>query len=426
MPAIVESRPLRLGLILLLYIAQGVPLGLFYIAIPAWLSASGASAAEVGAFLSATSLPWALKFVNGFVMERFAFLPMGRRRAWLIGSQAMIVLGLLAIAALQPGARDIALLSALSFCVNVATTFQDVAVDGMAVDLVPDAERGLVNSLMFGGQMLGMAGAGAAAGFGIALVGIGGVAALAALFVALMVLLLLMCRERPGERLLPWSRGRASPETEAVQLHAWWPILKSVWAGMMRGPSLLLLPALLLNGATAGTYSALAPLAGTRAAGWPADQVSGLMASGSLVAGALAVTLFGLVLVKTGPRYGGALAYGAQVALGLFLALSLSSWAEGWPLRSFILSFDSSVTLLSAGLGALAMRRCSPAVAATQFGLYMAVANLGRTIASALVGPLEALGGLVMLPLFLAACAAAGAILLLTSRGLDSEQAGPP
>jgi PAT family beta-lactamase induction signal transducer AmpG len=56
-----------------------LPLGLFWFAIPAWVAANGASAADVGYVLGLTALPWTLKLVNGFIMDRYTFLAIGRR-----------------------------------------------------------------------------------------------------------------------------------------------------------------------------------------------------------------------------------------------------------------------------------------------------------------------------------------------------------
>src|SRR5687768_9021413 len=114
-PALSQSRRLRLFAVLLLYIGQGVPLGLFMFAIPAWMAANGASAADVAYVLGLSALPWSLKFVNGFVMDRYTFLAMGRRRVWLIGAQLVMVGGLLTAAALAPGVGDIWLLGAIGF-----------------------------------------------------------------------------------------------------------------------------------------------------------------------------------------------------------------------------------------------------------------------------------------------------------------------
>ena len=71
---------LRMFGLAFLYTAQGVPIGLFTIALPAWLAANGASAAEVASLISITGLPWGFKLISGPFMDRFSFPAMGRRR----------------------------------------------------------------------------------------------------------------------------------------------------------------------------------------------------------------------------------------------------------------------------------------------------------------------------------------------------------
>lgn len=109
-PALTEHRNLLFLVVFILYVAQGLPVGLFYFALPSWQAQNGASAAAVGGVLALTSLPWSLKLINGIIMDRFAFLPMGRRRPWIIAGQGGIVAGLLALAWANPGALDAALL----------------------------------------------------------------------------------------------------------------------------------------------------------------------------------------------------------------------------------------------------------------------------------------------------------------------------
>jgi len=115
--------------------------------------------------LSASSLPWTLKFLNGFLMDRFAFLPMGRRRAWIVGGQAVLLSGLLVLAARDPGVDEVALVAAFAFVLNLAVNFQDVATDGLAADLVPEVERARAAGVMFGAQSIGIAATTALAGF---------------------------------------------------------------------------------------------------------------------------------------------------------------------------------------------------------------------------------------------------------------------
>ncbi len=209
LPSIAEHRWLRFLVLFILYLAQGVPYGLLLIALPAWLVNGGVGAVELGLYVSAASLPWTLKFMHGFFMDRYTFLPMGRRRPWLIGAQLAMVLALLLIVLLEPSVDELSLLAALGFAAMLATTVQDVAVDGMAVDLLKDGERAKANGLMFGAQAVGIAAGGAVSGWLISQTG--GLAAAmfaVAAFIALAVVMMLLLRERPGERLMPWSPGQ--------------------------------------------------------------------------------------------------------------------------------------------------------------------------------------------------------------------------
>ena len=91
----------------------------------------------IGAF----ALPWSLKLVNGFILDRYTFLPMGRRRAWIIGAQGLMIVGYLVLMVVAPGGRDVALLAPLAFVVSMATTFQDVSIDNLVIDVMTEEEQ---------------------------------------------------------------------------------------------------------------------------------------------------------------------------------------------------------------------------------------------------------------------------------------------
>ena len=52
-----------------------------------WLASQGVGAGDIGSYLAVIVLPWAFKLITGPLMDRFEFLPMGRRRPWVIGAQ---------------------------------------------------------------------------------------------------------------------------------------------------------------------------------------------------------------------------------------------------------------------------------------------------------------------------------------------------
>jgi PAT family beta-lactamase induction signal transducer AmpG len=237
--------------------------------------------------------------------------------------------------------------------------------------------------------------------------------------VALLVLAITLCRERPGERLLPWTPGEASSYSLEAHLGAWLPVLKTTWSAMLDRKSLLTLPVILLVGLHGGLYAGSLPLVAAGTAGWPQGKISSLAATGSLIAGLLAVILFGLVVGAIGVRRSLQAGYGL-IALATVGALALhASWPQGWPIGALLLASDPMNFFLSVTMGTVAMRLCRPAVAATQFTLYMACSNLGRTIGAALLGPLDRLGGDIAMIGIMAIVGLAGVILaqLVDDRG---------
>ena len=95
-------------------------------------------------------------------MDRFKFLPMGFRRPWVLAAQGALIASLVAMAAL--GDLDVTSLGPLmaaGFVVNAFAATQDVAVDGMAIDILPEDERGRANAFMAFGQVAGASAFGA-------------------------------------------------------------------------------------------------------------------------------------------------------------------------------------------------------------------------------------------------------------------------
>jgi len=393
LPAISEHSLLRLFVVFILYIAQGLPYGLVFFAIPAWLATNGISALAMGGYLSASTLPWTIKFIHGFIMDRYAYLPMGRRRAWLIGSQAGIVVALLICAVLNPDSQQIALLSAFGFVTMLATTLQDVAVDGMAVDLLKEDERARANGLMFGGQSIGIAAGGAFGGilmsnFGFpeALMGV-------AAAVGLVLLMVVGLRERPGEKLLTWTRGEASPINLEHHQSAWLPILKRTFRVILQRRSLMLIISMVLIYTCWGFYLGLTPLIATNVTGWSDALYSSASGAANFASGVVSVLVLGLLVSWIGPRWGMMLAVGLFSGTTLWMAFNEARWGEDAVMTVYIYVAISLIVLIVVSWATTAMRMCQPAVAATQFALYMAAANLGSSIGSALLGPIERLGG---------------------------------
>ena len=391
-PAFSDGGFVRLMLGTLLYLAQGFPQGVVFYAIPTWLGANGQSAVVVGAAASAASLPWMLKFMVGAVMDRYTWLPMGRRRPWLIGAQSLIGIAFLTFALISPLPSQVTLVLGLTFLISSLTTIQDVALDALVIDLTPPGEMGRMNSFMFAGKLLGIAGGMAIAGYFMQYHSIG--AAMVAMFVlfAIPASASIAILERPGERRLPWTPGRTSVESAAISPKAWLPIFRIALVTLFRRNTLLVIGMLILYGVHQTLFEQGTNLFYIRQLGWGEGQIGGINAVYNLLSAGISLTVGAILIDRVGPRHMALIAgTTAGVTLGLFAATH-----ELWQtpaILAIMLVANLSVTLFYLSFLVLAMRVSAAEVAATSFALIVATHSLGLTFGGWLLGYTEAQGG---------------------------------
>ena len=83
---------------------------------------------------------------------------------------------------------------------------------------------------MFGGQAIGISAGAALGGYLLASSGLPAAALVLAVILAAILALVCIVRERPEEKLLPWSRGRASQRNLDLHVDALWPIIRDLFA----------------------------------------------------------------------------------------------------------------------------------------------------------------------------------------------------
>ncbi|SFP07586.1 MFS transporter [Qipengyuania nanhaisediminis] len=411
-----DSQRLRLFTLFILYVGQGMPIGLFWFAVPAWMAVKGAPAADVGSVAALTALPWSLKLVNGFIMDRYTFLPMGRRRAWILGAQLVMIACLLIAALIEPSVKDVAILGGIGFALNLATTFQDVAVDGLAVDIMTEDERARGSGMMFGGQAIGIAAATAICGFVIGDFGAPAAFLIVAALIFVLCVYIASFRERQGERSMPWSSGRAHERNLEIQLDAWWPLLKSTFNSMRKSSSLLWLPCLFGRGVLYGGFAGATPLIGANYVGWDTAEISSLTATAGLLAGVLCMTLGGWLGDRYGAKRIGIMWVASGIAMCAVMFGAVEHWSNSAVFMAFVYFWIPLDMLITVALLPISMRLCDPTVAATQFTIYMAVSNFGISFGAIMLGKTEALGGLPSIFIIVAAGLSVALLLLLTAK----------
>ena len=144
----------KLFVLSVLYFVQGLPYGFQATALPVYLRQEGVSLEGIG-LASALALPWMFKFVWGPWVDRFGSERFGRRRSWILPLQVALALVCAAAAWVEPDGGLTALL-VLVLLMNLFAATMDVAVDGLAVDVLEEHELGYGNIAQVVGYKVGM------------------------------------------------------------------------------------------------------------------------------------------------------------------------------------------------------------------------------------------------------------------------------
>jgi len=155
-PDLLATRNGRLVAFFSLYVTEGIPLGFTAVAMATQMRRQGLGPAAIGAFVASLYLPWAFKWVAGPFVDTFTSDRFGRRRLWILLTQIGMMATLL-VAMPVNLSTELGLLTTIILVHNVFAATQDVAIDALAVNVLPEHERGVANGFMFAGASIGQA-----------------------------------------------------------------------------------------------------------------------------------------------------------------------------------------------------------------------------------------------------------------------------
>ena len=367
----------------IMYFAQGIPQGLLSISLPVWLASQGVGAGEIGSYLAVIVLPWAFKLLTGPLMDRYEFLPMGRRRPWVIGAQLGLTLSLLALMLVERPAEQIGLLMIIGALINSFAATQDVAVDGMSIDLTPVREQGKLNAFMSFGKAIGWASTAAVTGVLITNYGLGVTAVVASAVSALALLYMLFVLEREDERALPWTKGTAATVHRSDT--SFGAVFKELNKVLWVRTSLIVMAIMFCEGLVFGYGQALMPIAAVNLFGYTAPQWSQLVAMMGLIGAVLALGV-GPAIDRMGAKRMLLLAMTLVGIHAFLISQTAQLWQNTLFVRLMLSIWVMMIPVVMVSSLALAMAVCKSVNSATQFAIYMSVANFGHSGGSKIYG----------------------------------------
>ncbi|MEO7176209.1 MAG: MFS transporter [Saprospiraceae bacterium] len=388
-PALSENTFLRYFNFIALYFAQGVPEGMLTFGIPAWMAMNGKSAGEIASFAVITVLPWSLKFIVAPMMDRYTLLSMGRKRPWILVGQLGLVVSCTYMAFIPDPLNNLNHLMIAGFIVSCFGAFQDVATDGMAVDIIPEDQQAKGNALMWGSKICGLSISLALGTWLLNKYSFAVAMWMMAIVIGIIMLVPIFLRERPGEKLVPWSKGRASTENKKSQLTDWRQIFKSLFSVFRLRNSILLALVLFASQGSFKYISTLLPIFTVKELGWTNLEYSQNYAIAKLIGGIVGMLIGGFLIDKYGKKRMLSIYFIGSILSVAILAFSEIYWNDRSFIYAFMLLNNLLYTFASIAIFAIAMQCCWKKVSASQFTLYMTIANIGQMTFASLIGPIR-------------------------------------
>lgn len=390
LPTLSENAFLRYLTFAALYFAQGIPNGLFMYALPAWLAANGGTPTEIGSFVAIVGLPWSFKIIAAPLMDRFTYLPMGRRRPWILFGQAGLVASFLLLAVVKDPLNHLSILMAAGFMSSLASIFQDISIDSLAIDILPENQQAQANGLMWGSKIAGVSATVAVTSWLFAHYSFMIAMNMFGLVISIIMLFPLILKERPGEKFAPWTEGKASPDAQKIQLHSWKIIFKSLLKAFSLPVSLMMGIAVFIYRIASTYVTTLLPVFTVQELGWTDAHYSQIFSVTSFVGGILGMFVGGAMIDLFGKIRMMIFYVLGLVALLLAMSLLPQYWGNENFIIGFVIVFAILDTFITIAVFAVAMQLCWKRVAATQFTLYMTIANLGMSVGAWMMGEVKA------------------------------------
>ncbi len=384
----------KLAMLSALYFIEGMPWGFQSKALPVYLRTHHASLTAIG-FLNLLSLPWMIKVVWAPLVDRYYSPRFGRRKSWIVPMQCLLALACVAASFAARGG-GLPTLLALVLCMNLFSATMDIAVDGLAVDVLDARELGTGNTAQVVGYKFGSLASGGLLVWATADLGWPALFLIMAAIVACVAVSVLFFREDryaqrpppPVERVADEGAGYRDPaeRAEAKQTSLVEIIRKVAVASREPGTLVFFLVVATYKTGEQLLDSMFKPFLIDR--GFSVAQV------------ALWISTFGMIASLTGSSVGGVLASRTKLyravsiaavlraipILGVF-ALTLTT-----PTRGSIIAVAMAENffggLLTTTMFAYMMARTNKEVGATHFTLLATIEMLGKAPVPMIAGPI--------------------------------------
>ncbi|HMK56595.1 MAG TPA: MFS transporter [Dissulfurispiraceae bacterium] len=344
--------------------ASGLPRALPVSTLQAWMAVEGVDLKTIGIF-AVVALPYTLKFLWSPLMDRYVPPFFGRRRGWILITQALLAAGIASIAFSSPGSAPMTA-ALLALVVSFLSASQDIVIDAYRTDILNVDERGSGAAV-------------AVMGYRIAMIVSGSIALILSDQIGwrntYLVMSSLMAMSLFVTMLSPEPEGTLSaPRTISDAVIG---PLKDYFA---RPAAVAFLVLIILYKLADAYASSLATPFLIKGLGFSATDVGTINKGLGLVSTILGALIGGSMMVKLG-LFRSLLYFGIVQALTILSFSALAILGKSYGMLIFAVAFEN----FGSGMGtaafmALLMTMCNHRFSATQYAMLSSLAALGGIV----------------------------------------------
>ncbi len=389
MVSLQDSKFARISTLCALYFAQGFPWGFMTVGLVAYLAKHGITVEESGGLIAMAILPWTFKIIWAPLIDSINFPSMGRRRPWIIFAEIMMALTLITLAMSGDIVSDLGYLSWMFFLHNCFASMQDVCTDALAVDILLPEERGQVNGFMWSSKIVGVGIGSSVMGTILVNTSMNFTIIIQTILILIVMLFPLLFRERTGEKLLPWTKGKSMLSDKMGAVRSPLNVLKDLKRAFSLKATFFGGIFLLTASLGEGINSALLPVLYMQELGWEPDSYSQVVGGIGTVLEFIGAILGGYLADRVGRKKIIVIGYGGFGVVALIFGFFAVHWNSDLFASGYLVLYPFFRALGSVAVFALFMHISWTKSAATMFTSYMAMSNISSTIGNKIAGPLN-------------------------------------